>query len=525
MGDAVTARGASTTVAIARDVHWLRLRGANVYFVRSGEGWVLVDAGFPGSGRAIDEAAGRLCGGGRPAAIVLTHGHPDHAGSAVELGAEWGVPVLAPAREMPFIDGTALYPEPLVAALARLLPRRAMDALVRGSDLGDSVRSFDPDAGVPGLPEWVCVPTPGHTPGHTALFRSADKTLIAGDAVLTMAWSSRLGGRGAGWIWDLARGRTRLTGPPTLVTCDWEAAAASIGTLAGLEPWLLATGHGAPIAGPQVAPALRAFAAACRAEDAKPIRTAARRPLPGSLSEKVFVDVDGVRQGMFIKSRDVSHPVLLFLHGGPGMPEYFLDRTHPTGLENDFTVCWWEQRGAGLSYSSDVPPESMTTEQLIDDAIAVTDYLRERFAQRKVYLLGHSWGSFLGIQVAARAPERYHAYIGMGQVAHQQWSEVLAYRYELEQFRKAGDEKMVRTLEAAPVTMDAPLPAAYMKVRDRAMHRPRRRDDQGHEVRRDGRVRAGVADARLHAQRRGPPSGGARRSRAASCGTTSRRRT
>ena len=279
----MTARGDSTTVAIARDVHWLRLRGANVYFVRSGETWVLVDAGFPGSGRTIAEAAGRLCGGGRPAAIVLTHGHPDHAGSAVELGAEWGVPVLAPAREMPFIDGTALYPEPLVAALARVLPRRAMEALVRGSDLGDSVRSFDPDAGVPGLPEWVCVPTPGHTPGHTALFRPADKTLIAGDAVLTMAWSSRLGGRGAGWIWDLARGRTRLTGPPTLVTCDWEAAAASIGTLAGLEPWLLATGHGSPIAGPRVAPALRAFAARCLAENAGPIRAAAGRPVAGSL--------------------------------------------------------------------------------------------------------------------------------------------------------------------------------------------------------------------------------------------------
>ena len=199
-------------------------------------------------------------------------------------------------------------------------------------------------------------------------------------------------------------------------------------------------------------------------------RDAAGRLVAGSLAEKVFVDINGVPQGMFIKSRDAGNPVLLFLHGGPGMPEYFLDRTHPTGLENDFTVCWWEQRGAGISYSSDVTSESMTTEQLIDDAIAVTDYLRERFGQRKVYLLGHSWGSFLGIQVAARAPERYHAYIGMGQVAHQQRSEVLAYRYALEQFRKAGDEKMVRKLEAAPVTLDASLPAAYMKVRDRAMH-------------------------------------------------------
>ena len=73
-------------------------------------------------------------------------------------------------------------------------------------------------------------------------------------------------------------------------------------------------------------------------------------------AEKVFVAVNGVRQGMFLKSTDAAKPVLLFLHGGPGMPEYFLDRTHPTGLEDDFTVCWWEQRGAGISYRRDIPP-------------------------------------------------------------------------------------------------------------------------------------------------------------------------
>ena len=79
----------------------------------------------------------------------------------------------------------------------------------------------------------------------------------------------------------------------------------------------------------------------------------------------------------------------------------------------------------------------MTTEQLIRDTIAVTDYLRERFGRDQIYLLGHS-GTFLGIQVAARAPERYHAYVGMAQVAHQQQSEVLAYEYVLAEFRKAG---------------------------------------------------------------------------------------
>jgi pimeloyl-ACP methyl ester carboxylesterase len=66
------------------------------------------------------------------------------------------------------------------------------------------------------------------------------------------------------------------------------------------------------------------------------------------LSEKIHVDTNGVKQGMFIKSRDVNHPVLLFLHGGPGMPEYFLTQRYPTSLEEDFTVVWWDRRGAGL---------------------------------------------------------------------------------------------------------------------------------------------------------------------------------
>ena len=191
-------------------------------------------------------------------------------------------------------------------------------------------------------------------------------------------------------------------------------------------------------------------------------------PLAGSISEKVFVNINGVEQGMFIKSKDATHPVLLYLHGG--MPDYFLTQKYPTGLEDYFTVVWWEQRGSGISYSADIPPETMTLEQMISDTLEVTNYLRHRFGKEKIYLMGHSGGTFIGIQAAARAPELYYAYIGVAQMSYQLKSERLAYEYMLQQFKENGNTKMVRKLEAAPVTMTGGTPDAYLALRDEAMH-------------------------------------------------------
>ncbi len=191
------------------------------------------------------------------------------------------------------------------------------------------------------------------------------------------------------------------------------------------------------------------------------------KALAGSISEKTFLDVKGVRQGMFIKSTNVNHPVLLYLHGG--MPDYFLDEKYPTGLEDLFTIVWWEMRGSGMSFTTDIPQGKMA-EQMIADTLVVTDYLRSRFQQDKIYLMGHSGGSFIGIQVAARFPERYYAYIGQAQMVNQRKSELLAYDYMLQQFKANGNAAMLRKLEAAPVTMENGTPAAYLQIRDDAMH-------------------------------------------------------
>ena len=172
-----------------------------------------------------------------------------------------------------------------------------------------------------------------------------------------------------------------------------------------------------------------------------PIRDAEGKRIPGSLSERVTVAIGGIPQSMFIRSVDPANPVLLFLHGGPGMPEFFMERDYPTGLERHFTMVWWEQRGAGMSFSTDIPPETMTMERMIADTIEVADHLRARFGQDRIILLGHSWGSYLGIQVAAAAPDRFLAYVGMAQIVHQLRSEVMARDRMLDAYHARGDDE------------------------------------------------------------------------------------
>jgi pimeloyl-ACP methyl ester carboxylesterase len=193
--------------------------------------------------------------------------------------------------------------------------------------------------------------------------------------------------------------------------------------------------------------------------------------LASSISEKTHININGWEQGMFIKSKNKSNPVLLFIHGGPGMPEYFLTQSYPTGLEDYFTVCYWEQRGAGLSYSTDIPSETLTEEQLISDTLEVTNYLRKRFGQEKIYVMAHSWGSFIGIQAAARAPEMFNAYIGIAQISRSLESEKLAYKYMMEQYTIAGDKRMVHRLEKVPITEMDIVPNSYRSLRDEAMHK------------------------------------------------------
>ncbi len=187
------------------------------------------------------------------------------------------------------------------------------------------------------------------------------------------------------------------------------------------------------------------------------------------ISKKISVEINGVKQGMFIKGKNKNNPVLLYLHGG--MPDYFLKQKYPTKLEDDFVVVWWEQRGSGISYNSKEPLSSITQEKLISDTLELTNYLRRRFEKKKIYLMGHSGGTFIGIQTAARTPELYEAYIGVAQMSNQFESEVEAYDYMLGQYKKKENTGMVRKLMRNPVVLNRKIFQGYLKIRDQAMHR------------------------------------------------------
>ncbi len=134
------------------------------------------------------------------------------------------------------------------------------------------------------------------------------------------------------------------------------------------------------------------------------------------------------------------NPVLLYVHGGPGGPSYPMYKNELKKLEKIFTVCYWEQRGAGMSYSKNIPVASMNLNQLVDDAAGVTRYLMNKFQKQKIYILGHSWGTLLSSFTIHKYPELYFAYIGIGQIANTYLSEKESYQFVTEEAKNRNDK-------------------------------------------------------------------------------------
>lgn len=160
-----------------------------------------------------------------------------------------------------------------------------------------------------------------------------------------------------------------------------------------------------------------------------------------------WLNVNGVPQWLAVKGTPSVGPVLLILHGGPGGSETLLFRHFNRDLEQRFRVAYWDQRGAGRSYDPDNPPPNMTVAQFVRDLEVVMDHLRSRL-RVPIVLLGHSWGSALGLLYARDHPKSVAGFIGVGQVADQAAQEAASYAFALSEAQRRGNSKAVSELRA-----------------------------------------------------------------------------
>lgn len=230
---------------VTEDIFLLKFTIVNLYIVGKPTGknskWILVDTGLSHSSKAILEEAHKLYGEScPPQAIILTHGHFDHVGSVIELSDHWQVPVYAHSLEMPYLTGIKDYPPPDPAVDEGLVAKMSPMFSWEGINLGHRVHVLPEDGSIPGMPDWQWIHTPGHTPGHISLFRSKDRVLLAGDAIVTVKLES---------ILSVLTKKQEVKGPPAYFTTDWDAAEKSVKHLRELKPALLISSHGLPMKG------------------------------------------------------------------------------------------------------------------------------------------------------------------------------------------------------------------------------------------------------------------------------------
>jgi proline iminopeptidase len=169
-------------------------------------------------------------------------------------------------------------------------------------------------------------------------------------------------------------------------------------------------------------------------------------PIEGSIAELVEVPIGGHDQTIMLRGVSAEAPVLLYLEGGPGGTGIGRIRNSGEDLERDFVVATWDQRGTGKSYDALEPRSTLTVEQMVDDTLEVTDYLRDRFGQQQIYLVGSSWGTTIGVLAVQRSPERFHAYVGTGQMVDQFETDELMYAESLADAVARGDDDVAEAL-------------------------------------------------------------------------------
>ncbi len=168
---------------------------------------------------------------------------------------------------------------------------------------------------------------------------------------------------------------------------------------------------------------------------------------PEGIAELLNLEIGGMEQWILIRGEDCSNPILLWLHGGPGAAQMPVHHAFTKELEQEFVVVHWDQRGAGKSNHNGFNETTMTLQQFIEDTHELTQYLKGRFEQNKIVLLGHSWGTQLGMLTVQQYPEDYLAFISVAQVVHPQRAEQISYEWLKQQVEQNGSRRQKRKFE------------------------------------------------------------------------------
>src|SRR6266704_2906800 len=169
------------------------------------------------------------------------------------------------------------------------------------------------------------------------------------------------------------------------------------------------------------------------------------------IDEAKAVEIGGIRQWITVRGRDRHNPILLVLHGGPAAPDLPNRYLFESPWTDYFTVVEWDQRGSGKTYELNDPEKvapTMHAERMVQDAEELVAYLRTTYIKKKIFAVGHSWGTILGLNLAARRPDWLYAYIGVGQIINMREAERICYDWVLNTARRAGDTQAVKELEA-----------------------------------------------------------------------------
>jgi proline iminopeptidase len=179
---------------------------------------------------------------------------------------------------------------------------------------------------------------------------------------------------------------------------------------------------------------------------------------PPGIEELRSVQIGGIQQWISVRGRDRRNPILLFIHGGPASTEMPVSWLYQSGWEDYFTVVQWDQRGAGKTYVANDPAvvePTITKERMVADGEEMVAWLRANYGKQKIFVLGHSWGSIMGLEIARRHPDWLHAYIGMGQMIYGRDNERLGYEWALNAARADNNAEALKQLAAI-----APYPRA-----------------------------------------------------------------